>query len=337
MTAQPSLKVVPTAQPKWDENLRLWLEKHIAEHPHLTTTVLARPDRIGGSRATLDAYLAGTYFQPKDLGGYGVEKSGLEDKIRAYREKVEGTERHGFVNSFIETRAWQQFLHACKIAVEEKVIVVAYGDPGVGKSRSMQEYLTRGMATAPIQILCSRNITTRYFVQKIAEKLNVNKRHPTAELEDKIAEKLKKQPRVIMVDQANYLKETALGSLCYWWDIARIPIVLIGTQDLHDVFMSSDLTQDVRAQITSRVAMHYRLIRLSKEDVKAIAKRALGEDATDSVVAKIYEITNGNHRHVDMLVPRFKDMRRAQAANLAAGKTTLEAILDTAGTRLMVD
>lgn len=332
---KPKLKVVG-AKPLYDEELRLWLENHIEEHPHLNTNVLSRTDKTGVSRAGLDSYLAGTYFLPKEQGGAGVSSSKIEDKIRAYREKVEGTVRHGYANTFVETRSWQQFLHACHTAINENAIVVVYASPGIGKSRCLKQYSVQKMTTMPIEILCSANITTRYFVQKIAGELGLDDRVPTAKLEDMICAKLAKNPRPLFVDQANYLKETALGSICYIWEKARIPIVLIGTKDLFDLFTTTRLTQDVRMQLSSRVAMHYPLKELSLAEVKAIVKRVLGDKATDSVIAKIYTLTQGNHRHIDMIIPRIADLEKRNEDSLNSGEINFEDIVETAGHRLMV-
>jgi len=81
---------------------------------------------------------------------------------------VEGTNRHGYNNSFRETRTWFQLQQACQTAVNEHAIVVIYGRPGVGKSRCLMEFAARRMTTAPISVLCSAYVTTRYFVQKLA-------------------------------------------------------------------------------------------------------------------------------------------------------------------------
>src|SRR5207253_6794081 len=118
---------------------RLWFAEYIEEHPHLTTAVLSRSDHIGKSRTALDAYLDGTYFLPKENGGQGVDPKGskIEKSIREYRERVEGTTRHGFTNSFVKTRAWMQLQSALSTAINESVIVVVYGKPGVGKSRGL--------------------------------------------------------------------------------------------------------------------------------------------------------------------------------------------------------
>ncbi|MBA3241993.1 MAG: AAA family ATPase [Acidobacteria bacterium] len=333
------LKVVgPTQQ--WDEDLRKWLESYIREHPHLTTAVLSREQHIGISRTALDNYIEGLYFLPKESGGMGVSTKGskVEPQIRAYREKVEGTVRHGYANTFVDTRAWVQLQQACATAITENVIVVVYGKPGVGKSRGITEFAVRKMTTSPVTILCSANVTTRYFVQRLAQALGLDDRLPTAKLEDSIAEKLKRSPRPIFIDQANYLNEKALGTICYVWEKARVPFVLIGTHDLFDLFNTSRLTEDVRAQLSSRVAMHYPLAELSVAEVKAIIERALGDAATEEVISAIYNVTGGIHRHVDMIVPRINELaaRNNNKEKLQRGEISMTDIVQTAGHRLMV-
>lgn len=336
--AEAKLKIVGGATDVGDEELRLWLDDYLKKHTHISTQELSRSDHIGVSRTALDAYLKGIYFIPKEDGGLGVspKTTKIEDKIRAYRETVEGTIRHGYTNSFLETRSWMQFQHACKTAIEENAIVVVYAKPGVGKSRSLLEYSTKKMTTMPIQILCSANITTRYFVMKIAREVGLDDKAPTAQLEDRIAEKLKRNPRPIFVDQANYLNEKALGTVCYIWEKTRIPFVLIGTKNLFDLFNTSRLTEDVREQLSSRVAMHYPLMELSIEEVKTICKRALGEHATDASVAKLFNVTHGNHRHLDMLIPRINASARANAEGLNEGSVLMTDIIERASSRIMV-
>jgi hypothetical protein len=142
-----------------DEELRKWLADHIADNPHRSTAVLSRAEHIGISRKALDEYLVGRYFLPKHQGGQGVSPvdSKIENAIRTYRERVEGTPRHGYMNYFNLTRTWEKVKEACSIAVNENSIVLIYGRPGLGKSRCMSEYVLREMTVAPVLVLCSRN------------------------------------------------------------------------------------------------------------------------------------------------------------------------------------
>jgi len=320
-----------------DEELRMWLEDYVKNHPHHSTAVLSRAQYTGIARSALDSYLAGTYFLPRSMGGEGMNprSSKIEGAIRAYRERVEGTVRHGIANTFVDTNTWRALKQACNIAMKENVIAVIYGRPGIGKSRGMVEYAVQEMNSYPISILCSRNVTVRYFVQEIAGSVGLDGQGATPRLEDMIAEKLRRSPRALFVDQANFLNERALGTVCHLWEKARIPIVLVGTKALFDRFMSSRMTEDVRAQLSSRVALHYLLPELTIKEVKGILKRGLGELATDDIVAQVYNEIGGIHRHVDMIVPRILDLKERNEDRLAAGEVKMSQIVTIAASRLM--
>lgn len=65
----------------------------------------------------------------------------------------------------------------------------------------------------------------------------------TAVLEDKVAEKLKKYLRPLIVDQANYLNEKGLGALCHVREVARVPVILAGTKALYEKFSTNRMTE----------------------------------------------------------------------------------------------
>jgi hypothetical protein len=127
----------------------------------------------------------------------------------------------------------------------------------------------------------------------------------------------------------------AVGTVCHIWEIARIPIVMVGTKELYNLFMNSRMTEDVRAQISSRVAMHYLLSELSLAEAKAILKRGLGEDATDEAIAQIYRVTGGIYRHVDMIIPRIRQLKSLNQEKLASGEVKMSDIIIAAGSKLM--
>ena len=321
--------------PRCNEELRSWLESYIAEHPHHTTAVLSRHGHIGYSKPALDAYLKGAYGVPKEDGGTGGNVDRVEHAIAQFRERVEGTVRHGFANTFVETRAWKQMQRACATAINENAIVVVYASPGKGKSRSLTEFTVRNMTTAPILVKCSASVTTLYFLQKICHSLNLPERGTAARLEDEIIKNLRKHPRPLFVDQANYLALKALASIAYIWEEARVPVVLVGTTLLYDMFRTVG-SEDERAQLASRVAMHFMLSDLSQEEAKAIIKRGLGEDATDENIAEVIKVTQCVHRYLDNAITRILDLKKRNADKLKSGEITMLDIIETAGRRLMI-
>jgi DNA transposition AAA+ family ATPase len=325
-------------KPLWDEDLRAWLEKYIAEHSHHTLEILARSDHIGLPRAILSEYLEGTYFLPKESGGKGrkSEASRVEPFIRRFRESIEGPLRQGYTRTFIQTRAWIMLRSACETAIREKSIVVIYGQPGVGKSRCLLEFARRNMLTAPVMVLCSRNITYKYFARMLAERLKLRVKGVTPMLEEHVAEKLRRHPRPLFIDQANYLCERGLGTICYIWEVAQVPIVLAGTKGLYNTFLSSRLVEDVRAQLSSRIAIYYELPKLSLPEAKTIIEHGLGDIATDEVVAQICNATARIHRLIDMIIPRILELKALNEEQINRGEVTMKDIISTASSRLML-
>jgi DNA transposition AAA+ family ATPase len=335
--ANDKLKIVGD-KPLWDEELRAWLEKYIAEHPHHTTEILARSHYIGLPRTILDEYLEGIYFLPKLSGGKGhkSETSRVEQLVRRFRESIEGPLRHGYARTFVQTGAWIKMQSACETAIREKAIVVVYGKPGVGKSRCLLEFARRNMLTAPVFVLCSRNITYSYFAKRLARGIKLSESGITPKLEEDVAEKLLKYPRPLFIDQANYLSEKALGTVCHIWESAHVPVILAGTKSLYNTFMLSQLTEDVRAQLSSRIALYYEIPELSIPEAKTIIQRGLGDIATDDVVALICNATGRIHRHIDMIIPRILDLIARNEEEIDQGKLTIKDIISTANSRLML-
>jgi DNA transposition AAA+ family ATPase len=332
-----TIKLVGEAAPVADERLRGWLEEHQRAHPHLTSEVLAR--RIGVSRAQIDRYLAGKYFKPKPEGdGVNPATSKLESKIRKYRESIEGTERRGYKSTFMKTGAWFKAQKGIEIAINEKLLVIICGSPGRGKTKSITQFIVDNLTALVVRVKCSPNIHAKYFVQRLAQEVGgaISTSGSIAKIEDDIVAQLRKSPRPVIVDQANYLPAKSLGSCSYIWEEAMVPFVLFGTKDLYRTFTSPQMAEDERAQLASRVAVHYLLDDLSVQEVKTIATKVLGPAATDSVVAQVMKMIAGSYRALDNLLPCALELGRANEAQLASGEVTWEEIIVEAGSRLLI-
>ena len=62
-----------------------------------------------------------------------------------------------------------------------------------------------------------------------------------------------------------------------------------GDQTLFENFYQSKLTEDVRGQLTSRIALLYLLPELTKVETEAILRHALGEEVTNEMVEQIHQ------------------------------------------------
>jgi len=345
-----SVNIVGGSGSSHDEALRLRFERFMSEHPHLTTSVLDKEHSIGVSKTALDLLLKGEYFLRGGPGGAAVnpKASRIESKVREYLDRMENTNADGSGIGFVRTVLASQLEYACSTAIEENIIVVAYGSPGHGKSVSLQQYVLDRMTTPPIRILCSRNITPGYFVRRLASELRLKNLGCIPETEDRIAESLIKNKRVIFVDQANYLDERGLGTICHIWERARVGIVLAGTHQLYELFSMLTDREDIKAQLSSRVAMFVPLKGLSLEEVKPVVQKTLGRRATAAVVAAVFNAISSNQRsttgtyqvanfrNLSFLLPRLKALFDKNAEAIAAGDLKAEDLVASAMTRLML-
>jgi hypothetical protein len=140
----------------------------------------------------------------------------------------------------------------------------------------------------------------------------------------------------VLVDQANYLDEKSLGTLCFIWERQHVPMVLTGTKQLYDDFFQSRLTEEVRGQLSSRIALHYLLPELEQAETRAILQKALGPDATEEVITMIHSVTGGVFRSVDMMIPRLLELRQRNEKKLAEGSVKMQDLAKTAASRLMI-
>lgn len=346
------LKIVGGTSDVGDEALRQRFANFMAKYPHLTTAELSRDNQIGFSKTGLDGYLKGTYFLFGGPNGSPVNpaKSKLERLIREYLDRVEGDQRSGEKSEFVQTVCWQQFQYLCNTAIEENIIGVGYGSPGVGKTVSMGQYSLEKLTTRPIHILCSFNINARYFIQKIAEELNVKTNVSIPELEDRVADRLIKNKRSIFIDQGNYLPLKSVGTVLHLWDRARVPIIMTGTYKLYQMFMQLSDTEDVKGQVSSRIALMIPLMGLDDSSTKTIVMNALGQHATPEVIAEIFNTIsrrvvdpNGDltltasHRNLSFLLDNLRRFIKKRSAEIDAKQLSVKDLVAPAASRLILD
>jgi hypothetical protein len=223
-----------------------------------------------------------------------------------------------------------QVQQACNTAINENAIVVISGRPGLGKSRCLFEYAVRKMTTALISVLCSPNITMRYFVQRLAQELRLDDSATTSRLEDRMAEKLRWSPDAVRRpgelsegegpgQRLLPVKSGATAGRPVWHKGAARPV--------HDL-QTDGATGLARGDLLSAVGT-------VAAEATAIIQRGFGDDATDEVVAQILTITGGVHRQVDLIIPRILDLQERNRRKLAGGEVTMREIVATAGTKIM--
>jgi site-specific recombinase XerD len=104
----------------------------------------------------------------------------------------------------------------------------------------------------------------------------------------------------------------------------RPRLVLAGTRQLFEKFYQSKLTEEVRGQLTSRIALHYLLPELTQDETKAVLRHAFGSDVTDEMIEHIHQVTGENFRGVDMIIPRILELKECNRQKLDDGTVKMK-------------
>lgn len=100
--------------------------------------------------------------------------------------------------------------------------------------------------------------------------------------------------------------------------------------------MSSRLTEDVREQLSSRVALHFMLSELMSAEARALIEKILKEEATEQNFALVYKLTGGRFRNLEFFHPRYAELRELNKEPLKRGEVQAGKIIKMAAARLII-
>jgi|Deesub1362B_J571_1020462.scaffolds.fasta_scaffold00331_7 hypothetical protein len=174
--------------------------------------------------------------------------------------------------SFVLTRQAKEVLSVLRITHIYKTIGIIYGEAGLGKTMSIQQYLAENLNA--ILITCDPSMNTnRSLIEEILEALGKapSRLRNTRELVKQIIDMLKGSDTLLIFDEAHHLKYKQLEILRKIHDIAKIGIALVGTSEVYEQMIGRDEIQF--AQLFSRVGIKRNLTaEIYREDVEEIVK-----------------------------------------------------------------
>lgn len=132
--------------------------------------------------------------------------------------------------TFIKTRNVKRFVALMdelqKLPSNIPKLALVYGEHGLGKSQAILWWATRNDA---IYVRATQGMTSRWLLSEIAEELGEDPFWHTQETFVLIENQLKQNPRVIIVDEIDYLMEkSTVETLRDLHDKTSSPIVLVG-------------------------------------------------------------------------------------------------------------
>jgi DNA transposition AAA+ family ATPase len=225
---------------------------------------------IGKSRAAVSLYARNV----------SPEREEFQRKVREYLKSVKyweedqeetGLQQVDYITNvedigFIETDDYRRVIGVCEMSARHREFGIVIGDPGTGKTRSLERYLESN--SEAVLVTCDEMSTKKSVLIDTAEALGTPTWGSAAIIVRRIVRELQKRPRLLLYDEADMLKKTSLlEALRGVYDKARtIGIVLCGNQTLAQRIMEIAEDRPELARIKDRVGIFIKLRGLSAEE-----------------------------------------------------------------------
>ena len=190
-------------------------------------------------------------------------------------------------NSLIKTRNVKKFISLMdnlqKAPSNVSKMALVYGAFGLGKSQTIMWWVTNNDA---IYVRCNHNISPRWLLSEIVKELDEVPCYTSQRLFEQIEEKLKYNPKILVVDEIDYLfsNKHTIETPRDIHDKLSIPVLLVGME-------LADKKLQKYGHINDRIFAKLKFEKLSKEDFKEIIETLSEVEFSDNAIKYI---TNRN-------------------------------------------
>ena len=190
---------------------------------------------------------------------------------------------------------------------------LVYGEPGLGKTQAIKWWAFKNDA---ILIRCNQMMSARWLLKEILDYMSEIKPYSISDSFNEVIRNLILTPRVLIVDEVDYLtmdKNKSIEILRDIHDKTNIPVVLVGMTNAHSRLKKFRHLYDRLSEIV-------KFERFSKADIKTIVKELSEIELTDCAIKYIYSNLNRFRQIV-------KVINKAETIAKANGLSSIDEIL----------
>ena len=206
-------------------------------------------------------------------------------------------------NSLIKTRNVKKFISLMdnlqKAPSNVSKIALVYGAFGLGKSQTIMWWVTNHAA---IYVRYNHNIPPRWLLSEIVKELDEAPCYTSQRLFEQIEEKLKYNPKILVVDEIDYLfsNKHTIETLRNIHDKLGIPVLLVGME-------LADKKLQKYGHINDRIFAKLKFEKLSKEDFREIIETLSEINFCDKAI-KYVASRNLQFRQVVKLIAKSEQL-----------------------------
>jgi len=246
--------------------------------------------------------------------------------------RFEGLAGKGQKSTWVQTEAASQVLEALELADREGAFVLVDGDPGTGKTRAIEHYVAASLKEERpfVHIVARPSMTPRNLVAELVERTGSSKKKGTTDdLLVLVISRIKKYPRLLVVDEAQHLTIKALEFLRTIQDATKCGLLIAGSKLVLERLLEADAGGRELAQLYSRMAQVYRLRLASKADCLSFISTNLDVPIEPPAARHAAEVCERRLRTLEWLCKALARRYRGEGAITVEDVKAAEAMLVT--------
>jgi len=200
--------------------------------------------------------------------------------------------------------------HGLVEANDSKMFVDIVGPSGMGKTLITRHFANRNTRGGMVIIEAYDGMTPRAFLSAICRALGDIDTGSKDALMQRAKGLLAEQPRLMAIDEANFLKIESINHLVTIWNQANTGIVLLGTEELAQTIRGSKLQR-----VHSRLKLSINLGTLSEDEIRARLEESFEpKEVTERVIQLARVGSYGRYRDLDTLINTVSSYRERNQA-----------------------
>jgi DNA transposition AAA+ family ATPase len=247
------------------------------------------------------------YINMKYMGDIAELEKDIANLLRREEDLQFVTGAREFCNTTPAKLIWE-VLQYCDA---KKKMGVALAPSGTGKTETCKEYKRQNRAT----IFVTADITTRApaaILRRIVQQTGgTGRRYSTSEFLHAMIDRLKGSQRLLIIDDAHFLKWESFELVRKVYDCAGIGVVYVGQERLYEQMKGTDRNSYLFDQIYSRIAIRRDNFLIYKNDVKAVVSimcKGLDKECIDYLYQKAKG--KGRFRLVENIIDVAMEMNK---------------------------
>lgn len=246
----------------------------------------------------------------------------FEDRVRGWLDHRQAGGKEADIDFTIEAAKLIQY--GLDQAVISRKFVTVIGASGMGKTLLTRHYANARTKGGLVIVECYDGMTPRSFLAAVARALGEIDTGTVDHLITRVRGVMAEQPKLLAVDEANFLHPQSLNHLVHIHNTARTGIVLLGTEELQRIVVSSRLQR-----VASRMKISVIIGTLNADEIRARLEEIFDNK---QVTARVIELARlgsmGRYRDLDTIIDTASDVLDKNPSK------SLEAVMEQVSPRM---